>query len=350
QNQDQTVFVSPSSVAIALAMTYNGASGNTQQAMAKALELQGMSLAEVNQANAALRSALENPGKNVQLSIANSLWARQGVEFKPDFLQNNQQFYSAEITDLDFGSPQAATQINDWVRQKTQGKIRQIVDQLKPDDVLFLVNAIYFKGDWTNEFDKRETTNKPFYRTNGTSKTLPLMSRTGDYRYYETEQFQAVSLPYGDRRMSLYVFLPKSKSTLAKFTKALTPENWQTWMQQFRMRSGTVQIPRFTLEYDVELKNTLSALGMDIAFDPRRASFDRLSTTPMKIDQVKHKTFIEVNEKGTEAAAVTSVGIVTTSVRVDTPFKMTVDRPFFCAIRDNRTGTLLFLGTIVEPK
>ncbi len=350
QDSGQNVFVSPSSVAIALAMTYNGASGATQQQMAKALELQGMSLSELNRANASLKTLLENPDNGVQLTIANSLWARQGVPFKPTFIRHNQEFYGAQVTNLNFADPNATALINNWVKENTRGKISQIVDRLQPDDVMFLINAIYFKGGWTKEFDRKATMSKPFFRADGSQKSQPLMSQTGSYKYYETDQFQAVSLPYGKKRVSMYLFLPKPSSNLTTFYKTLTAENWQQWMSQFRTQPGSIQVPRFKLEYEVELKKALSALGMPIAFDANQATFGALSTVPTKIDQVKHKTFVEVNEKGTEAAAATSVGIVATAMPVNEPFKMVVDHPFFCAIRDNQTGTVLFMGSLVDPK
>ncbi len=350
QEGNENVFVSPSSVAIALAMTYNGASGATQQQMAKTLELQGMSLNDLNRANANLKVLLENPDSGVQLAIANSLWARQGTPFKPAFIQRNRDFYGAQVTDLDFASLSTPITINNWVKENTRGKISQIVDGLKPDDVMFLINAIYFKGNWTKAFDKSETVNRPFYLANGRQKSHPMMAQTGSYKYYENTTFQAVSLPYGNQRVSMYIVLPKRPYTLAKFSKELTAEDWQLWMKQFRTQPGSIQVPRFKLAYEVELKKALSALGMPIAFDARRATFDELSTMPTKIDQVKHKTFVEVNEEGTEAAAATSVGIVTTSMPMNEPFKLVVDRPFFCAIRDNQTGTVLFMGAIVDPK
>lgn len=350
QDSGKNVFVSPSSVAIALSMAYNGASGETQQQMAKTLELQGMSLNELNQANANLKALLESPDSGVQLAIANSLWARQGVPFKPAFMQHNRDFYGAQVTDLDFAAPNATATINNWVKEKTRGKINQIVDALKPDDVMFLINAIYFKGSWTKAFEKSATANKPFYLSNSRQKSHPMMAQTGSYKYYENEQFQAVSLPYGKQTMSMYIFLPKQTSNLSSFAKTLTAENWQQWMGRFRKQPGSVQVPRFKLEYEVELKKALSVLGMPIAFDASKATFDALSTASTKIDQVKHKTFVEVNEEGTEAAAATSIGIVATSMPLNEPFQMVIDRPFFCAIRDNQTGTVLFMGAIVDPK
>ena len=351
QDSNKNVFVSPTSVAIALSMTYNGASGETQQAMAKALELQGLSLQNINQGNEALKSSLENADPAVQLSIANSLWAKQGISFKPDFMQTNQQFYGAKVTELDFAKPDAANVINSWVKENTRGKIDQIVNQLKPSDVLFLINAIYFKGNWTKQFDKSQTTERPFYLSDGTQKPHPMMSQAGKYRYYENETFQAVSLPYGKGRMSLYVFLPKKDSSLDAFQQQLSLENWQQWINQFGMRQGSIQLPRFKFDYNIQLNSALKALGMETAFDASRANFSNMSSASLAINEVKHKTFVEVNEEGTEAAAATSVGVMLTSARMpEDPFQMIVDRPFFCAIRDNQTGTVLFMGSIKEPK
>lgn len=350
QNSSQNIFVSPTSVAIALTMTYNGANGSTQQAMAQTLELQGMSLAEINQAQRTLNQNLTLTDPKVQLNIANSLWAKEGIKFKPDFQQRNKDFYQAQITNLNFNNSNAASTINNWVNQNTKGKIPTIIDRIDPSAVLYLINAIYFKGTWTNQFSKNNTEERPFTLLNGTRKQHPLMSNYGRYRYYENETFQAISLPYGSGRMSMYVFLPKSNVTLESFQGQLTPENWEQWIKQFAPRQGSIVLPRFKLEYGITLNQTLQALGMGIAFEDR-ANFTGMTSTPVNISQVKHKTFVEVNEEGTEAAAVTSVEIRTTSAMPNRePFRMVVDRPFFFAIRDNQTGTLLFMGSIVEPQ
>jgi len=351
QSTNQNVFVSPSSVAIALGMLYNGANGETQQGIARALELQGMSLQGLNQANADLKALLENPDPQVQLAIANSLWARQGVPFKPDFIQRNQQFYGAKVTELDFASPRAVSTINSWVSQNTRGKITEIIDQIRSDDAMFLINAIYFKGNWSRQFNKQNTTTAPFYLANGTQKNHPLMTQQGEYRYSDNGLFQGVMLPYGaGQRMSMVILLPKPGSNLAELQRNLTVENWDQWMTQFRNRQGAIQIPRFKLEYDIELSRILSQMGMASAFS-RQADFLGLSQVPTQVDEVKHKTFVEVNEEGTEAAAVTSISIrATSAILPQEPFQMKVDRPFFCAIRDNQTGSILFMGAIVNPK
>ena len=345
----QNIFISPTSVAIALAMTYNGAKGETQQAMAKSLELQGISLQEINSANAALIAAVQNADDKVQLNIANSLWAKQDINFNPDFLQTTEDFYKATVTNLDFSDPGAVNAINDWVKQSTNGKIDRIVQQINPDDVMFLINAIYFKGKWTKEFNPAQTTQQPFYLTAGEEKQHPLMSQSGEYSYYENKKFQAVSLPYGnDGRLSLYVFLPSDNSSLTAFYQALNADNWEKWIAQFRNRQGSIRLPRFKINYELTLNDTLKALGMEVAFEPK-ADFSGIGDN-LALSEVKHKTFVEVNEEGTEAAAATSVGITLTSAPSEQPFQMNVDRPFFCAIRDNQTGTVLFMGSIVNPQ
>ncbi|MBD2561284.1 MULTISPECIES: serpin family protein [Nostoc] len=350
-DNEKNVFISPSSVAIALAMTYNGASGSTQQAMAKTLELQGMNLPEINSSYAAvLKQILDNQDAKVQLSIANSLWANQDVSFAPDFLKRTQDFYQAKVSNLNFKDAAASSIINNWVEENTKGKITKIVETIEPNQVLFLINAIYFKGNWSNEFDKSQTAQYPFYITSGRRKQHPMMSQEGDYRYYENEQFQAVSLPYGkDGKLSFYIFLPKQNSNLKAFYQNLNVENWQKWMTQFNKQKGFIRLPRFKIDYDVTLNDALKTLGMEEAFSDK-ANFSGMGKN-FAISQVKHKTFVEVNEEGTEAAAATSVGIVATSLREEPePFRMIVERPFFCAIRDNQTGSLLFMGSIIEPQ
>ncbi|PZV10190.1 MAG: hypothetical protein DCF22_17285 [Leptolyngbya sp.] len=216
QDAGKNIFISPSSVAIALAMAYNGANGETQQAMARAMALQGMSLQELNQANASLKTMLA-PDPDVQLAIANSLWMRQGIAFKPEFLQRNRQFYQAKVSELDFGNPRSVATINTWVSQNTRGKIDSIIDRIDPNDVMFLINAIYFKGNWSRKFEPQDTTLQPFRLLNNQSKKHPMMAQSGEYRYYETSQFQAIRLPYGTKqRVSFYVFLPQSSSSLAE--------------------------------------------------------------------------------------------------------------------------------------
>lgn len=346
----QNIFISPVSITNALAMTYNGAEGATQQAIAETLELRGFSLREVNQANAALNELLDSGNGKVKLTIANSLWLNKNASFKPDFLQQVNEYYDAELNQLSFSDRSASSEINNWVNQKTNGKIKRIVNQLDSDTILYLINAIYFKGTWSDPFSKNATQEQPFTLLDGTQKQHPLMSKSGQYRYLETDRFQAISLPYAEGRLSMYVFLPKSDVGLENFYQSLSMDRWQTWINEFRPQGGSIKLPRFKMEYDIGLNDILKEMGMEIAFIPQSADFSKMtSEKDAHISEVKHKTFVEVNEEGTEAAASTSVGVTTTSAPIDPPFEMVVDRPFFFVIRDNQTGTLLFMGSIVNP-
>lgn len=352
QGAGKNVFISPASVGLALAMTYNGAAGETKQAMARALEAQGMSLDELNRAYAQLKAALESPDPKVQLSIANSLWAKKGITFKAEFIQRDKQFYGAEVTTLAFDDPSASATINSWVADKTKGKIEKIVDNIDPQSILFLINAIYFKGKWSAEFDKAKTKEDVFTTADGRQKRHPMMHQSDKYRYYEAKDFQAVSLPYGAGQVSMYIFLPPKGTSLVEFQKSLTAANWELWMKEFAETKGDIALPRFKVEYEIALNDALKALGMGVAFDPDRANFTGMvqASENAFISRVKHKTFAEVNEEGTEAAAATSVEITVTSVmQPRKSFRMIVDHPFFCAIRDNKTGTMLFMGSITDP-
>ncbi len=349
--KEKNLFISPSSIITALAMTYNGADGETRSAMEQTLQLEGMSMDEVNAAFADLLTILQNPDPKVELTAANSLWAREGVDFEEDFLQRNRDYFQAEVAELDFENPDAAETINNWVSDKTRNKIDGIVEPpINPDTILFLINAIYFKGDWSEPFEKELTRDMAFKQPVGEEKEHPIMFRYGSYRYLENELFQAVSLPYGkNERISMYVFLPLPEMDLEQFYADLNPSNWKRWIDSFSSMDGELGLPRFEFEYETSLNDALIALGMGPAFDENAADFSGMRPIPPRlyISEVKHKTFVEVNEEGTEAAAATSVEVGITSM--PETFYMVVDRPFFFAIADDLTGTILFIGSVFEP-
>ena len=347
--QGQNLLLSPLSVALALSMAYNGAEGDTRAAMARVLGVEGLTLDETNRAGQELRQALENADPKVTLAIANSLWASQGLAINPDFVERVRAFFAAQSATLDFRDPGAADTVNQWVRESTRERIARIADRFEPDTVMVLLNAIYFKGSWTQKFDEARTRNGSFHLADGARKTVPMMSQSGRYQYQQSDRFQAVGLPYGDGRLSMYIFLPAAGLSLGDFLTDLTAENWNMWMSRWTSMEGDVALPRFRMEYDVTLNDALKALGMEVAFTDR-ADFAGIVTPPptLYIDQVLHKSFIEVNEEGTEAAAVTGVVIRPTSLPVR--FSFVADRPFHFAIRDNETGTLLFMGALADPQ
>lgn len=349
-DKGKNVFVSPFSIATALTMVYTGAEGETRQAMAKALSLGRETVDELSRAHDEMRKKIQRQDAKIELTIANSLWARNGVRFKNEFLERNREFFGAEISTLDFADPGAAAVINRWVDSSTKGKIDKIVEQIDSQTVMYLINAIYFKGKWKTEFDKEATGQGTFHLVDGSRKPVMLMTQTGNYPYLRGDGFQAVGLPYGDGSVGMYIFLPDEPVTLDLFLKRLSGKNWDDWMSRFRPADGDLRLPRFKLDYEKELSQPLKQMGMEVAFDPGRANFEGMrAERDLFIQNVKHKAVVEVNEEGTEAAASTSVAIGITSVRVD-KFAMIVDRPFLVAIRDNTTGTLLFLGAVYDPR
>ncbi|GFZ98651.1 serpin family protein [Okeania sp. KiyG1] len=348
---NENIFISPSSIAIALSMTYNGARRETQKAMAKTLNFQGMSLEEINQANQQLGNLLNSLNSDIKLNISNSIWTKIGIPFEPNFLQINQEIYQSQVREIDFENQKTPEIINNWIKDNTKGKIERIIETLDPDSVMVLLNAIYFKGNWQEEFDDFATLDRPFYLSNGIEKQHPTMLKLSQYSYYENQTFQAISLPYGEGRVSMYVFLPKEEIGLEKFHKTLNEENWENWMLQFEPQTVTLTLPKFKNQYEVTLNNILKTLGMEIAFDRKTADFSGMCSIPpeLYIDEIKHKTFVEVNETGTEAAAATSIAIAAASAMV-TSLNMFVNRLFFFAIRDNNSGTILFMGEITNPE
>ncbi|MEM8534857.1 MAG: serpin family protein [Chloroflexota bacterium] len=346
-------FISPLSISMALAVLYNGADGDTQRALAKTLQITGMSLNEVNQTYSSLRHELDALDSQIQLTVANALWTREGMTFDPNFLQQCQQHYHAEVSPVDFHDPATLTQINRWVSDQTKGKIPTILDEIHPLTMLILINAIYFKGSWSKAFNPEHTREQPFYLLDGNQKPCSMMFQSGSFRYFSDNAVEAIALPYGDERVSMYIFLPADNTSLAAFVRTLNPINWTNWMRRFNVKEGSIVLPRFKLEYEADLNDVLATLGMGIAFDAQKANFKRMGVFQenLFVSQIKHKAFVEVNEEGTEAAAVTAgVMRLTSMMPGPAPFRMIVDRPFFCAIVDDQTGAILFMGAIVEPK
>jgi serpin B len=344
QQSEDNVFLSPLSIAAALAMTYNGAADKTQEAMARALELQDMDLEQLNQAYSELTEALMSSESGVHLKIANSIWADMRFKFDPDFIKNNKEFYSASVKNLDLSDPQSLELINQWAEEETEGRISKIVSEDDLDALIFLIDAVYFKGMWTIGFKEEDTKESDFKSADGTLKKVPMMlSQSDQYLYYKGEGFQAAALPYGEGKSSLYLFLPDEGSNLKEFQMKLSRESWDSWMSGFKKELVSVSLPRLKLKSEVFLNDALRALGMAIAFTPA-ANFTRMCSGPAFIDYVKHMSFAEVNEEGTEASAVTVV-----KMKRGTRHVLRFDRPFFLAIRDNETGSILFMGSIINP-
>jgi len=350
EDADANIFISPLSVAMALGMTYNGAAGETQAAMQETLELQGLTIDEVNQSYRSLIDLLRNLDPSVEFLLANSIWYRQEFPVIQDFLDVNREYFDAEVTGLDFDSPSAAPTINAWVDEKTNGRITEIVDDpISPELVMFLINAIYFKGDWTFQFDQGLTSDAPFYLEGGGQVQVPMMQTSGEIEIgrYSDGELEAIDLLYGGKAYSMTIVMPYGDGTLSELVQSLDAARWAEIVDGLTTVESQVWMPKYTLEYELTLNDVLKALGMQIAFDEFNADFSKIYDGPwnLYISKVKHKTFVDVNEEGTEAAAVTSVEVGVTAM----PPTVMVNRPFVFAIREKFSGTILFMGRMMNP-
>ncbi|MEN9203648.1 MAG: serpin family protein [Thermostichus sp. DG02_3_bins_51] len=361
QRPQENLLFSPLSIHLALSMVYNGASGDTQAAMAKVLAVEELSLTQLNWANAQQMHRLIEPSHplpipgsqekqpQVQVRIANGLWVDQSLTLQPQFLQASASYYQALVNRVDLGSQQTVEDINTWVADRTEGKIDRLVERLSREDLMVLLNAIYFKGEWSQPFDPARTQMQPFTRADGSQVEVPMMARSGRYGYLETEQVQVVRLPYGQGELEMVVLLPRQGVDPETLRADLTPETWAEWTGSLPERAGSVQLPRFSLAYETDLVPVLEQLGMGIAFS-NQADFTALTPEPVRLSRVVHKAVIEVNEEGSEAAAATGVILSRTSIDREEPFQFVADRPFWFAIKDSQTQAVLFMGAVADPQ
>ncbi len=345
------IMVSPLSVSLALAMTYNGANGETKTAMEKTLKVYGLTPDDINASYRDLVQALQSLDPKVLLEIANAIFYRQDFTVEDNFVSINKNFYDAEVSSLDFGSPAAVDAINNWVAGKTHDKIETILERISPSHVMFLLNAIYFKGTWQKEFNTESTQTLPFYTENGEPFETETMQRLDTLPFAANDLFRAVQLSYGSGNYNMFVFLPETGKTVGDIVDKLDEDNWETWMESFHETENVdIKFPRFKYAWESNLNNVLTDMGMGIAFTDF-ADFTGINQNGnLRIDYVKHKTFIEVKEEGTEAAAVTIVAIEYTSAGPgpqNIPFY--VNHPFLYAITEKDTGAILFIGTVKNP-
>lgn len=347
-NRDETgenVFVSPLSASMALGMTMNGARGQTLDAMRGTLGFAQIPLTDVNRSYRGLIDLLRDLDPRVDMRIANSIWYREGYRVEQPFVSTTRQFFDAQVSALDFADPGAARTINSWVDKSTSGKISEIVDPPIPASVvMYLINAIYFKGKWAQPFDRGRTQDATFTGLGAAGLPVKMMNREGTYGYLHTPEAEIVDLPYGNGAFSMTIILPEAGRDVNALLGSMTVERWREWTGRLQERRIALFVPRFRLEYGKDLNDVLGALGMGIAFTPA-SDFTAMSASDPWIDLVFQKTFVEVNEEGTEAAAVTKV------VMVDSlPPTVRVDRPFVFAIRERFSGAILFIGKIVRPE
>lgn len=349
---NQNMMISPLSVSMALGMTRNGAAGSTLEAMTSTLGFDGLTDQEINDSYKYIVETFSSLDPTVKLSIANSIWYRNTFSVLQEFLDTNKNYFDASVTPLDFNDPSAVKTINDWVSDNTNQLIPKIIDQISGDAIMYLINAVYFKGQWRYQFEKEKTEARPFHLTDGSQVETESMLQRATLQYSKGSCFQAVELPYNQGNYNMNILLPDEGKSLINVISLLTQENWDSWKAGYVDADVQLQLPRFSFKYNEEhMIPVLSALGMGVAFDPGNADFTRINSNGgLYISDIKHKTYIETNEEGTEAAAVTSVEISETSIGNDPqPIYFTVDRPFVFLITEKSTGTILFIGTVVNP-
>ena len=350
------LFFSPFSISTALAMTYGGAQSATAEEMAAALRFP-FGQERLHPAFANLLRQVKSKSRGVELSLANGLWAERGYAFRESFKDLIKTHYGAELSELDFSTAasEACRIINEWVERQTAGKIRDLIGPraLGPLTRLVLANAIYFKGDWASPFQKERTKDAPFTVTPKQKVTVPMMCRLAEYSYLETDSFQALSFAYEGRHLAMVILLPRKVDGLPELEKSLTPGKLRLWLGGLRPRVVTAYLPRFRATSAFTLNEVLAEMGMRLAFEGSAADFSGMTSCErLFLSLVLHKAYVDVDEKGTEAAAATvmvEAGAAFRPLEVPIPV-FRADHPFLFLIMDHRSGSILFLGRVTNPK
>ena len=346
---DTNIMISPLSATLALSMTYNGAAGTTKTAFANTLGFTGLTTSNINQSMENLSNVLTSVDPEVTFNLANSIWYRNTFSVDSSFLNTDKEYYNAEVSAMDFNDPASVSTINNWVNQKTNGKIPTIIKSINPAELMILINATYFKGNWTTQFDPSKTENQSFYLQSGISEQVPTMTQKITMGYLNSGTFQAVELPYGRGNFSMILILPDQDKSLSDIENEMTEANWQQWTTLLDQKLNfTINLPKFQFSYSKTLNNVLSDLGLGIAFSPDSADFSNINpNASLFISKVLQKTYIHVDEQGTEAAAVTAVNLNGTSAIM--PTSISFNRPFFFAIKEKYTNAILFIGVVKDP-
>lgn len=345
---DKNFMVSPLSLRMALAMTWNGAAGETERAIRETLKWGDLPDVEaVNAYYRKLKDALLKTDPSTRLSIANAIFTNREIVIKEDFIRNNRTYYDAVLQAVDFSDGATAGMINRWASDNTHRQIRKVIDKTNPDDLIYLLNAIYFKGVWASRFDADKTLKRPFTYGDGTRVNVDMMNQKSQFQYAEDEHLQLVALPYGNGAFSMIVLLPKEGKSLKDLMRATRQSRyWGNLLSGMQEREVNLYVPRFKTKYSKKLNDLLTDMGMGIAFTDD-ARFSGMSDHSAKIDFVRQDSYISTDETGTEAAAVTSVGMVLTAMPAETqPVIYNANKPFIYLIQENSTGTILFMGVV----
>ncbi len=353
QNEDANVFISPFSVSTALSMTLNGANGNTADEIKTTIGLDKLSNQEINESYKLLVNYLLTADSKVAINVANSNWYSDQNSIKEEFKQILLDYYAAEVNPADFGDPATVDLINEWIEGKTNDKIKDMLDVIPADAVMYLINAIYFKADWTYQFDKNETKDAEFYLSDGSSRMVPTMyCEAATVGTSANENYSLIDIPYGNERFSFTVVMSNEETKdINEMASEFSNEILETMIADTLHRTRELYMPKMKVEFKQELKDQLMTMGMPQAFSESDADFTNLfdDLTRLYISRVIHQSFLEVNEEGSEAAAATIVEIVRESAGPDSPIKLKIDRPFLFFIREQHTNTILFSGKMMDP-
>ncbi len=348
EDAKENIFISPISISTALTMTYNGAETSTKLAMENALGYTSLDRGLINESYKNLIRHLENLDKKIDLNIGNSVWIREDQTINEEFIANNKTHFNAEVSSLDFSDPSAAGTINDWIKDTTKGKIEKMIDSpIDPDVIMYLINAIYFKGEWSEQFDPKRTTDAKFHLLDGSQQDVRMMNRHNTVEYGKGDGYKVVRLAYGSNKTSMYIILPDEGTDINDYIENLDMEKWTSIRGSVKeVEDMQLSIPKFKMEYGIKnLNDSLKALGMEEAFSDQ-ADFSGIRPD-IAISRVLHKAVIEVNEEGSEAAGATVVEVKETGALMD-PITFIADRPFIFFITDDTTNTLLFMGKVLS--
>ncbi len=346
---DKNIFISPMSISLALGMTYNGAEGTTEAAMREVLNYGERENIEINEFYKSLIDNLTALDTSVVMKIANSIWFRENYQLKQEFLELNQKYFDSRVEGINLDAEESIDIINNWVSEKTNGKITEIISYpVRPNIMMYLINAIYFKGTWTSEFDPERTRPMPFNVTAEKDTTVDMMYQKEEFRIFEGEDFHAVELPYGDKSFAMTAILPAEDKTPNDIISGMTSENWGNWNDSMHKEEIMLYLPKFKMRYSKTMNDILSSMGMGVAFG-MDADFKGMEPEgELFISRVLHKTFVQVDEEGTEAAAVTAVEMMTKAAP-ERPKEIRFDRPFLFVIHEKITGAIIFMGKIMQP-
>jgi len=342
---DTNVFISPLSISLALTMLYNGSASITKDELRSGLGYEGLTDEQVNIANRDLIKALIEADPKVNMQIANSIWYKNDMYVKPGFIAINKDYFKAGVFPGKFDTA-TKDSINNWVSYNTNQKITEILDKIPGGVVMYLINAIYFKGIWKYQFEGKNTTKLDFNVSSEEKVTTDFMTQTGTFEYFQNDLFKAIDLPYGEGNYSMLILLPNENKTCHDILNSLNDTKWKEWNEQLLKHNVNVSIPKFKFGYFKKLNRDLIALGMSSMF--LNADLSGISNTDnLAVSRVLHKTFVEVNEEGTEAAAVTAVEIIKTNLPDNLAFN--ANKPFIFIIKEKDTNTLLFMGILKNP-